>query len=322
MLKLDSFPAITPPPQTFNQPTILVVDDSLVDRRLAGRLLEKEGWQVSYAADGAQALDSMSRLLPQAVLTDLQMPVMDGLALVERMRKEFPRIPVILMTGQGSEEVAVLALKAGAANYVSKRRQVIDLVPAVSQVIAASRTDAGRQRAMGYLSERTDRFDLENDPSLINPLVSLLRDDMLAIGVCDDNGATRAGIALEEALLNALYHGNLEVSSDLKQENDKAFHQLATERRAAFPYCERSTRVTARLTPDVAEFVIADQGQGFDTSKLPDPNDPEVLLRPCGRGLMLMRMFMDEVTYNPSGDTVTMVKRRQQELTEPASSEL
>src|SRR5580698_6254033 len=99
MLKLDSFPAITPPPQAqnFNRPTILVVDDSLVDRRLAGRLLEKEGeWQVSYAADGAQALDAMSRSLPQAVLTDLQMPVMDGLALVERMRKEFPRIPVIL----------------------------------------------------------------------------------------------------------------------------------------------------------------------------------------------------------------------------------
>jgi CheY-like chemotaxis protein len=311
MLKLDSFPVITPPPQSYNRPTILVVDDSLVDRRLAGRLLEKEGeWQVSYAADGAQALDLLNRIEPQAVLTDLQMPVMDGLALVETMRKQFPRIPVILMTGQGSEEVAVMALKAGAANYVSKRRQVIDLVPAVAQVIAASRSDAGRRRAMGFLSLRTDQFDLENDPSLISPLVALLRDDMLAIGVCDENGAMRAGIALEEALLNALYHGNLEVSSDLKQENDHAFHQLAAERRMAAPYCDRRTRVLARLTPDVAEFVISDQGQGFDTSKLPDPNDPEVLLRPSGRGLMLMRTFMDEVTYNSTGDTVTMVKRR------------
>ena len=62
MLKLDSFPAITPPPVNINQPTILVVDDSLIDRRLAGRLLEKEGeWQVSYAADGAQALEVMNR---------------------------------------------------------------------------------------------------------------------------------------------------------------------------------------------------------------------------------------------------------------------
>jgi anti-sigma regulatory factor (Ser/Thr protein kinase) len=214
-----------------------------------------------------------------------------------------------------------MALKAGAASYVSKRRQVIDLVPAVTQVIAASRSDAGRRRAMSCLSVRSDQFDLENDPSLISPLVGLLRDDMLAIGVCDENGAMRAGIALEEALLNALYHGNLEVSSDLKQENDRAFHQLAAERRCVSPYCERRTRVTARLTPDYAEFVITDQGQGFDTSKLPDPNDPEVLLRPCGRGLMLMRMFMDEVTYNSTGDTVTMVKRKlQPEAAEKADS--
>jgi CheY-like chemotaxis protein len=294
------------------------VDDSLIDRRLAGRLLEKEGeWQVVYAGDGAQALELMARSLPQAVLTDLQMPVMDGLALVEEIRKLYPTIPVVLMTGQGSEEVAVMALKAGASSYVSKRRLAIDLAPAVTQVIAASRVDAGRRRAMGCLSLRTAQFDLENDPSLISPLVAFLRDDMLSVGVCDENGAMRAGIALEEALLNALYHGNLEVSSDLKQENDRAFHQLAAERRCLAPYSERRTRVVARLTQDSAEFVIADQGKGFDTSKLPDPNDPEILLRPCGRGLMLMRMFMDEVTYNSTGDTVTMVKRRPQSETAP-----
>jgi CheY-like chemotaxis protein len=311
MLKLDSSPVITPPPQAFNQPTILIVDDSLVDRRLAGRLLEKESeWQVSYAANGAQALELMSRMLPQVVLTDLQMPDMDGLALVEEIRKQFPHTPVVLMTGQGSEEMAVLALKAGAASYVSKRRQVIDLVPAVAQVLASSRMEAGRRRAMGSLSLRIDQYELENDPSLISPLVTLLRDDLLAIGVCDENSAMRAGIALEEALLNALYHGNLEVSSDLKQEDDRAFHSLATERRLLSPYCDRRTRVSARLTPDEAEFVIADEGQGFDTANLPDPEDPEVLLRPCGRGLMLMRMFMDEVTYNSAGDTVKMVKRR------------
>src|SRR5580704_11373626 len=185
MLKLDSFPNVTPPPQSPNRPTILIVDDSLIDRRLAGRLLEKEGeWQMVYAGDGAQALDLMARSLPQAVLTDLQMPVMDGLALVEEIRKLYPKIPVVLMTGQGSEEVAVMALKAGAASYVSKRRQAIDLVPAVTQVIAASRMDAGRRRALGCLSLRMAQFDLENDPSLISPLVALLRDDMQAIGVC------------------------------------------------------------------------------------------------------------------------------------------
>ena len=310
-LELDSFTAVTPSPQIANQPTILIVDDSLIDRRLAGRLLEKEGeWRTVSACDGAQALEIMSRSLPQAVLTDLQMPVMDGLALVEQIRKLYPQVPVVLMTGQGSEEIAVQALKAGAASYVSKRRQSIDLIPAVVQVLAASRVDAGRRRAMGCLSLRTAQFELENDPALISPMVALLRDDLMTVGVCDENESMRTGIALEEALLNALYHGNLEVSSELKLEDDRAFHNLASERRTQSPFRERRVRVMARLNQETAEFVISDQGNGFDTTKLPDPNDPEILLKPSGRGLMLMHMFMDDVRYNETGSTVAMTKKR------------
>jgi anti-sigma regulatory factor (Ser/Thr protein kinase) len=177
-------------------------------------------------------------------------------------------------------------------------------------ILIVDDTLVDRRRALGCLSVRTEQYHLDNDPSLISPLVTLLRDEMLAIGICDENGAMKAGIALEEALLNALYHGNLEINSDLKQDDDRAFHTLAAERRGLFPYNARRIRVSVRFTPDEAEFVIADEGLGFDTSSLPDPNDPQVLLRPCGRGLMLINMFMDEVTYNGTGDTVTMVKRR------------
>lgn len=311
MLKLDSFPTITPPPIDPGQPTILIVDDSLVDRRLAGRLIEKTGeWRAVYAADGSQALDAMTRFQPQAVLTDLQMPVMDGLALVEELHKQFPLVPVVLMTGQGSEEIAVMALKAGAASYVSKRRQTIDLIPAVTRVIGASRIQADRQRVTMCLTQRSAVFELPNDPSLINPMASLLRDELLAIGVCDEKGAMRAGIALEEALLNALYHGNLEVCSELKLENDRSFHELASERISLSPYSDRCIHISMKLTPEIAEFDIRDQGSGFDTSTLPNCDDAEVLLRPFGRGLMLMRLFMDEVRFNSQGNAVSLVKRR------------
>ena len=100
------------------------------------------------------------------------------------------------------------------------------------------------------------------------------------------------------------------MSSDLKLEDDCEFYRMAAERRVQPPYCQRRVHVTARFSSEIAEFIVADQGPGFDIRKLPDPNDPEVLLRPSGRGLMLMKMFMDEVTYNAAGDTVTMVKRR------------
>ena len=65
-----------------------------------------------------------------------------------------------------------------------------------------------------------------------------------------------------------------------------------------------------RLTPEEIEVVIRDEGPGFDPSKLPDPTDPKNVDRPCGRGVMLMRAFMDEVLYNSQGNEVTLRRNR------------
>jgi CheY-like chemotaxis protein len=315
MLKLDSFPTITPPPRSSlkldDRPAILIVDHSLVDRRLAGRLIERHGeWRAAYARDGAEAVALMSQSQPAALLTEMQMLVANGQSLVEETRQRFPQVPVLIMTGPGSKDVALTALRSGASSLVSKRRLLVDLLPAVCQVIASSRTKADRRRAMSGLAESTSVFVLDNDPSLVAPFVAMTRDDLLAVGICDEYEVMRTGIALEESLLNAILHGNLEVSSDLKLEDERLFHQLAAERRKTPPFCRRRVTVTKRLTPKQAEFTIADEGPGFDVAKLPDPDDPEVTLRPFGRGLMLMRTFMDEVTYNAVGNAVTMIKRR------------
>jgi CheY-like chemotaxis protein/anti-sigma regulatory factor (Ser/Thr protein kinase) len=292
--------------------TILVVDDSAVDRLVARRLLEKHGgWKVEQAADGGEALAAMAASPPAAVLTDLQMPGVDGLTLVERVREQFPRVPVLLMTGQGSEEVAIAALKAGAASYVPKRTLATHLIPALEQVLAASQTDDRRGRVLAALTGRVSRFTLESDPALVGPLVQMFREEMAAFGLCDDTAATRSGIALEEALLNAVYHGNLGVSSDLKQQGNGLFEKTAAERRTQEPYRGRRVIVTAELTPRAATFVIEDQGAGFDVAALPDPTDPANLEKPSGRGVLFMRTFMDEVTYNPTGNRVTLVKRRE-----------
>ena len=102
---------------------VLVVDDSPIDRRLAGKIIESAGdLIVRYASDGREALDLMERETPAVVLTDMQMPEIDGLELVKAVRGQYPSIPVVLMTAHGSEEIAILALKAGAASYVPKRR--------------------------------------------------------------------------------------------------------------------------------------------------------------------------------------------------------
>lgn len=96
---------------------------------------------------------------------------------------------------------------------------------------------------------------------------------------------TAVQIGLTEALANAFRHGN---ASDPSKTVDLS-------------YAVDETRVWIR---------VADEGPGFALDQVPDPTAPENLSRPSGRGLLLMRSFMDEVKYNDAGNVVTMVKYR------------
>ncbi len=291
--------------------TILVVDDAAVDRRLAGGLLEGDPeMQVDYAAHGLEALEKMARAAPDLVLTDLMMPEMDGLQLVSAVRQEHPLVPVILMTSKGSEEIAVQALQQGAASYVPKRILARTLLPTVQRVLAVSSKQRSHTRLMECMTKSECTFSLQSDYGLFAPLVSYLQEEVTRLGLCDETERMRVGIAVEEALANALYHGNLEVGSHLREEDDKTYYALVEQRRRQAPYRDRRIDVEATLARDGAIIVVRDEGAGFDPSAVPDPTDPDNLEKASGRGLLLMRTFMDQVTYNDVGNAVTLTKRR------------
>ena len=113
-----------------------------------------------------------------------------------------------------------------------------------------------------------------------------------------------------EALTNAVFHGNLEVGPELRARGRDAARRLGEERRRQPPYRDRRVRVTAQETPEEARYVIRDEGPGFDPFALPDPTDPAGLAAPSGRGLVLIRSFMDVVFHNQRGNEVTLIKRR------------
>ncbi len=291
--------------------TVLVVDDSPIDRQLVGGLLRQDtDWVVEFADDGEEALRQIRIAAPDLVVTDLQMPGVNGLELVAAIRKSFSQIPVILMTGKGSEEIAVEALHAGAASYVPKRSLATMMVETSRRVLAAFQEDRHRAELLRRIVVRSESFEIEND---VNLLLSLSRHMQQMLGDAwnvDRTDRLRSGTAFEEALLNALYHGNLEVSSDLKEIDHAAFYKQVDERRTTSPWRERRIHVSIRLTIAEVEVVIRDEGPGFDPGKLPDPTDPKYMDRPSGRGVMLMRAFMDDVRYNSSGNEVTLRRRR------------
>jgi CheY-like chemotaxis protein len=293
--------------------TVLVVDDSGVDRRRAEKLLTKErSLSVLSASNGREALEVLKTQMPDAVLTDMQMPEMDGLELVEQIRSRYPALPVILMTAHGSEEIAVKALQKGAASYVPKRNLAKELPETIDSVLGLSKASRGEQRLLECLIQTESHFVLENDASLIPSLIGHLESNLTRMRICDENGLIRVAVALREALINAIHHGNLEILSNLREDDERKYYKLVEERRQQEPYQDRRVHVSAKESHHEAVYVIRDEGPGFDPSTLPDPTDPTNLEKVSGRGLLLIRTFMDEVYHNKAGNEITMIKRTDQ----------
>jgi CheY-like chemotaxis protein/anti-sigma regulatory factor (Ser/Thr protein kinase) len=304
-------PAVSTAETTPAAHTILIVDDSATERHLAGAIVQKiEGWQTLFASDGKEALSILQRQTPDVVLTDMLMPEMDGLELVRAIRIQHPLVPVILMTAHGSEDLAIQALRSGAASYVPKKSLAHDLADTLDSVLAACQSNRREQIILNCLVHHETHYRLDNDLALIAPLVGHLEHQLEHMRLCEPSGLVLVGVALHEALTNAILHGNLGLGSDLREKDEKEYYRLIFERQTQQPWRDRRVFVSATLTNQEAVFAVRDEGEGFDRELLPDPTDPANLERVSGRGLLLIQTFMDRVEHNERGNQITMVKRR------------
>ena len=157
---------------------------------------------------------------------------------------------------------------------------------------------AGSLVHSGFVELNTE-FVLENDLSLIHPVIEkVLELATLIYGEYDDSYRMHLSISLQEAVTNAIVHGNLEISSAWLSDAEPVFQEMLTKR----PH-EAVSMDRRQLS-----FVVRDQGPGFQVSQVPDPTAPENIEKAGGRGLMLMRNFMDAVVHNQQGNEVMMQK--------------
>ena len=289
---------------------ILVVDDSPTERLRVGRLIERGvgSVSISYAENGKAAYDSLQLVLPDLIVTDLRMPEMDGLGLVERVTADGIGVPVILMTSFGNEEIALQALNAGAASYVPKAVLDKHLIYTLENVLALSQGKKNRQRVLQALTHVHLQFVLDNDITYVPPLISYLQEQMAIMRLFDESQLLRVGIALCEALTNAIHHGNLELDSEWRQNDEAEYFRIAEERRLSKPYSDRRVRMVATLSDQDVRFVIDDEGPGFKVDQIRDPTDEINMERMGGRGLLLIRSFMDQVTHNSTGNSIALIK--------------
>jgi len=211
-------------------PLILIADDNRDIREfLEQAVLTPAGYRVRSVGDGLSALTLARELLPDLVITDLQMPGLQGLDLVRRLRLDRPTLPVILMTSEGSEQVAIDTLRAGAADYLAKPFEAEQLLAAVGRALAEGRRwrtleeeQADARHSAATLERRLQEFEAL---SLIGRTVTAVLDlDTVLTTVVEAavrlTGAEEGSLLLLDAKTGELY---MRASKNFDEEFARTF---------------------------------------------------------------------------------------------------
>ena len=123
-------------------PTVMVVDDSLTVRKITGRLLAREGYQVILAKDGVEALEHLLDVIPDVMLVDIEMPRMDGFDLTRNIRADahLKDIPIIMITSRTADKHRSYAFEIGVNHYLGKPYQEDELLHLVAEYVIRQRT--------------------------------------------------------------------------------------------------------------------------------------------------------------------------------------
>jgi DNA-binding NtrC family response regulator len=133
---------------------LLIAEDEPILRITVADALRKEGWEVSVAADGAEALASFERQLHDVVLTDLLMPRMDGIELLKRVKALRPGTTVLIVTAHGTVDTAVEAMRLGAADFITKPFSIAQLLVRLENVCSFRQLKEQNVRLQEQLEQR------------------------------------------------------------------------------------------------------------------------------------------------------------------------
>ncbi len=295
-----------------NGSKILVVDDEEVIRYTLQKKLSRIGYRVismEKAEDVLYLLKNGEKV--DLIITDIKLRKMDGIELLRRIHGLDEPVPVLIITGHGNVEDAIRALRYGASDFIRKPFDINDVASSVRVILNRKHEKKLAERFALYAVYEKGQYRLPVDESVVNAMSYHLTKDLVPAGLCNRTTAENISLALQEGITNAMHHGCLEVSSSIREERGIKGYNDEIDRRKQDPgFRDRHVTVTYELNREYVEYLIQDDGPGFDYNALPDPRDPENFFKNSGRGLLIIRIHMDEVEWNGAGNALRLRKYR------------
>jgi CheY-like chemotaxis protein/anti-sigma regulatory factor (Ser/Thr protein kinase) len=274
-----------------DKPAILVVEDDALLRELLQGALTEDGFLVSCANDGAQALRELENTRFQLMLLDVWLPDMSGLELLAKVAREPNSMRVIVMTSDKAPETLLRAIRERAFDYIAKPFEVADMLELVHNTLASS--------------DVPDIQVLSARPNWVELLVP-----------CDLQAAGRIHGFMSQLAVD--------LPDDVRDAVSQVFRELLTN---AVEWggkldAKRNVRVAYLRARRMVQYRIADPGPGFKFEELKhaainnpeeDPLQHTVIreqqgIRPGGLGIVIIRGLADELLYNERQNEVVFVK--------------
>ena len=280
---------------------ILIAEDSASQAVVIQQLLESAGFDAHVVNDGDQAIAELEKQSYDVLVTDLLMPNMDGCELTRNVVKRFSHVPVVVITANGSESLAVDALADGAVSFVPKSLLSSRLAITLTDLIG--RIDVERSSSQCGATLLVPEFvvSLNNNLQFLSPVNQYIQRTLALTGALDFVTRLRLTGAISSALVNAVCYGNL----DLKKDEDHIGRLINGE---PAPECSYAVRLVVSVGTQDLRFSVAHDGPGMVTRASPAPGTPQSFeLEDC-RGMLLITSVMDHVHYDPPSQEMVMVK--------------
>lgn len=290
---------------------ILVVEDSPAEQLLIRSILCQR-WpdiEIDACEDVPAALAAIARERPDLILTDYHLKAQSGLDLLNELTQDDSSVPAIVFTSVGSGEVAREVISAGAAGYLSKSHLQTELPATVERLMRTSQRRSATRRLLSSCLHQDLRFSIQNDLELVTPFVDHVRSHLSLATEFGRHATAQITVAIHESLTNAINHGNLELDSELRQEDESCYYQLGERRKGEHPYRDRRVYIALTMSESEIAVRIRDEGPGFDVESMLRKAEEYSPERIGGRGLLMIRAFMDTLSFNDQGNEIRFSKR-------------
>ncbi len=287
---------------------ILFVDDEENIRELFLEYFKNE-YEVTLATDGMEALDIALSQQFDLIISDISLPKLNGVQFIKKLRFEGNITPFIVITGDSDIQLAIDVFRIGAVDFFLKPFRMDSLRRRIEKY-ADTDVDLKVLFRNQEISFHDSELNIEIFPRIknINKYVAIIIEHIQLNPIVNEEDLLSIKVVLYELLANAIEHGSAGITYREKQsilESTDQYFEKVDE------LCQKYNRriyVLLKINDEGIVIKVQDQGSGFNLKEIPSPLDDHTGNLLNGRGIFLVRMNIDSISYNEKGNEVTVTK--------------